>query len=79
MPKRTKAEIQVEEQAIVENFDRLPDAAHIRIRPVAKLNACSPATIWRRVRDGRFIAPEEISPGIVAWNVGKLRRARGRA
>jgi prophage regulatory protein len=27
----------------------------------------SRSTIWRRVRDGRFPAPLQISPGRVAW------------
>ena len=73
-PKRTKAEIEMDEQAIVDNFDRLPDDSLVRIRPVAKLRACSPATVWRDVKAGRFVKPVQISPGVVAWNVGAIRR-----
>jgi len=56
-------------------FDSLPDAAHVRQPTVEALFAYSPATLWRRVKDGRLPQPRKLSDNIVAWNVGELRRA----
>ena len=36
-----------------ENFDALPDSAHVRLPVVVGLFACSAATVWRRVKDGQ--------------------------
>jgi predicted DNA-binding transcriptional regulator AlpA len=59
----------------LENFDRLPDCAHVRQPVVEALYACSAATIWRRVKDGRIPKPKKLSARVTAWNVGELRRA----
>ena len=59
----------------LQNFDALPDAAHVRQPVVEALYGCSSATVWRRVKDGGIPAPVKLSPRITAWNVGKLRRA----
>lgn len=55
------------------NFDSLPDDAYVRQRVVEALFACSSATVWRRVKDGRIPKPRKLSDGVTAWNVGKLR------
>ena len=57
------------------NFDASPDAANVRLPVVAALFACSPATIWRRVKSGTLPAPRKLSEGVTAWNVGELRKA----
>jgi predicted DNA-binding transcriptional regulator AlpA len=57
------------------NFDLLPNSAHVRQPVVEALYACSPATVWRRVKDGSIPAPDKLGPRVSAWNVGKLRRA----
>lgn len=56
------------------NFDRLPDSAFVRLPVVASLFACSPVTIWRRVKKGTLPAGRKLSEGVTAWNVGELRR-----
>ena len=57
------------------HFDQLPDAAHVRQPIVERLFACSGATVWRRVKDGRIPKPRKYSDRVTAWNVGELRRA----
>jgi predicted DNA-binding transcriptional regulator AlpA len=57
------------------DFDSLPDSANVRQPVVEALFACSSATIWRRVKDGRLPAPRKLSDRVTAWNVGELRRA----
>ena len=56
------------------HFDSLPDSAHVRQPVVEALFGCSPATVWRRVADGRLPAPRKLSDRVTAWNVGELRR-----
>lgn len=55
-------------------FDVLPDAAYVRQPVVESLFACSSATIWRRVQDGRLPKPRKFSERVTAWNVGELRQ-----
>ncbi len=55
------------------NFDQLPDSAHVRQPVVEALYACSSATLWRRVKEGKIPAPKKLSARISAWNVGELR------
>ncbi|GLT22835.1 hypothetical protein GCM10007933_22960 [Zoogloea oryzae] len=57
------------------NFDDLPDSAFVRLPVVASLFACSPVTIWRRVKKGAFPVPRKLSEAVTAWNVGELRKA----
>lgn len=79
MAKKTKCELEAAAQAIVAQFDSLPDDAHVRVRVVAKLKSCSVATVWRGVKSGRITAPRELTPGVKAWRVGDLRQAPRRA
>lgn len=66
--------------AALTNFDRLPDSGFVRLPVVASLFACSPATVWRRVKKCTLPAGRKISEGVTAWNVGELRKAlRGEA
>jgi predicted DNA-binding transcriptional regulator AlpA len=59
----------------LKNFDSLPGSAHVRLPIVAALFACSPATIWRGVRDGRIPKPVKHFERASAWNVAELRAA----
>lgn len=62
------------------HFDTLPEAAHVRLPVVAALFACSPATVWRRVKSQSLPAPRKLSEGVTAWRVSELRQAlRGEA
>ncbi len=57
----------------LQNFDSLPDAAHVRLPVVKGLYGCSNATIWRMVKSGAIPKPKHLTPNIAAWNVGELR------
>ena len=59
----------------LKNFDSLPDSAHVRQPVVEALFACSPATVWRRVKTGIIPSPRKLGPRVTAWNVGELRDA----
>jgi predicted DNA-binding transcriptional regulator AlpA len=63
----------------LQNFDRLPDSAHVRLPVVEALYGCSAATVWRRVKDGGIPAPAKLSVRISGWNVGQLRRNLSRS
>lgn len=58
-----------------EQFDRLPDAAHVRLPVVMALHGVSAPTIWRWTKDGRLPAPVKLGPNTTAWRVGELRAA----
>ena len=60
------------------NFDQLPDSAHVRVRVVAGLYACSIPTVWRSVKKNVIPAPVKLTDNIAAWRVGELRAALGR-
>ena len=54
-------------------FDRLSNDALVRQPVVEALFACSAATVWRRVGDGRIPKPRKVSDRLTAWRVGDLR------
>ena len=59
----------------LQNFDQLPNSAHVRLPVVKALTGCSAATVWRRAKDGTIPKPIKLSPRVTAWNVGQLRQA----
>lgn len=61
--------------AALATFDKLPDAAYVRLPVVAALKGVSAATIWRWVKAGHIAAPVKLGPNTTAWRVGDLRRA----
>lgn len=65
-------------QKALEDFDKLPDAAQVRLPVVAALHGISTVTVWRWSKDGRLPAPHRRG-GITAWNVGELRRLKPQA
>ena len=64
--------------AELENFDSLPDSAHVRLPVVRGLYGASASTIWRNVKAGAIPEPRKLTPAISAWNVGELRAALSR-
>jgi predicted DNA-binding transcriptional regulator AlpA len=59
----------------LQNFDSLPNAAHVRVDVLSGLLALSVCTTWRRARlDPSFPKPRKIGPQHTAWNVGDVRR-----
>ncbi|OHB28145.1 MAG: transcriptional regulator [Phenylobacterium sp. RIFCSPHIGHO2_01_FULL_69_31] len=59
--------------AALADFDRLPDAAFVRLPVVMALFACSDETVRRRVKAGAIPAPVKLGPRSTAWRVGDLR------
>ena len=57
------------------DFDQLPDCARVRLPVVKALYACSPATVWRGVKEGRIPKPHKLSPRTTCWLVRDLRLA----
>ena len=72
------ATIKPANQKALEGFDKLPDAADVRLPVVAALNGISTVTVWRWSKDGRLPEPRRRG-GITAWNVGELRRFKAQA
>lgn len=60
---------------VLEGFDKLPNAAHVRLPVVMALYACSAASVWRYLQDKRIPASRKFGPRVTAWNVGELRAA----
>ena len=56
----------------VENFDQLPDTAHIRPKPCAQLLGVSIATFWRLVKIGE-IKTYKLTERTTTVKVGDLR------
>lgn len=59
----------------LENFDKLPDSAYIRLPVLKALYGVSSATIWRGVKTGAIPKPSKLSERCTAWNVGLIRTA----
>lgn len=58
------------------NFDSLPDSAHVRLPVVCGLTGTAPATVYRRIAEGKLPQPKHIGGGRASsWQVGELRRA----
>lgn len=66
--------MQTDVQAL-NDFDRLPDSAHVGTRVVERIFGAHRATIWRWVKAGKFPAPKKFGPQTCRWSVGDLRRA----
>ncbi|WP_333983724.1 helix-turn-helix domain-containing protein [Burkholderia gladioli] len=56
----------------LQQFDQLPDAAHVDVRTVAGLFGISVPTVWRHTRSGKLPAPRKIGSS-TRWNVAELR------
>ncbi|MDI1307887.1 MAG: transcriptional regulator [Methylotenera sp.] len=57
------------------DFDQLPDSAHVGLPVVKALYACSPASVWRGVKNLTIPKPYKLSPRTTCWNVGELKIA----
>ena len=79
MAKRTKHELDTAAQAVVADFDRLPDDAHVKVRVISKLRSCSVATVWRDVKAGRWDPPIKTTANNATWRVGTVRELLRRA
>lgn len=60
-------------------FDSLPDSSFVRLPVVRGLFACSPITVWRRVKAGTLPKPVKLSARVTAWRVGDLREVLRKA
>ena len=61
--------------AALAQFDKLPDAAQVRVPTVAALHGVSVVTVWRWAKSGILPAPTKRG-GVTSWAVGALRRNR---
>lgn len=61
--------------AALQQFDSLPDSAHVQARIVAAVVGVSESTVWRMVKRGQLPAPKKVSDRATRWNVGELRHA----
>lgn len=53
----------------------LPASGYVRqAQLVPHIVPISPATLWRRVRDGSFPAPVKLSARVTAWRAEDIRR-----
>lgn len=56
------------------SFEHLPASALVRANQlVGTVLPFSAATLWRKVREGRFPQPIKVSDAITAWRVGDVR------
>lgn len=61
-------------------FDELPDSAMLRLSSIATdrgkvgLLPISPASVWRKVKNGTFPAPLKLGTRTTVWKVADLRR-----
>lgn len=64
------------------SFDDLPDSALVRQAQLVRDSKYparlaplpfSPATFWRKVKDGTFPKPVKLGQRITAWKVGEVR------
>ncbi|SIT35283.1 conserved hypothetical protein [Paraburkholderia ribeironis] len=56
----------------LENFDRLPNSAYVKVAVVQGLFACSRSSVLRHVAAGTLPAPREFGDNRL-FNVGELR------
>jgi predicted DNA-binding transcriptional regulator AlpA len=56
----------------LQQFNQLPDAAHVDVRTVAGLFGISAPTVWRHARSGKLPAPRKIGAS-TRWSVAELR------
>ena len=65
----------LQQQSALENFDRLPDAANVRLPVVMALWGVSSATVWRNIKNGNIPLPRKLTTRTTVFNVGQLRAA----
>lgn len=76
MPSKSKNPVTLKpvHQRALEDFDRLPDSAEVRLPVVAALKGISTATVWRWSASSKLPKPTRRG-GVTTWNVGALRKA----
>lgn len=58
---------------LINCFDNLPDCALINLFILCNILSCSPATVWRRVKDGKMPSPIKVGIRTTRWRVGDIR------
>ena len=48
----------------------------LRAPEVMAIMGWSRTTLWRRVRDGAFFAPQELGPNSIGWTESRVKAAR---
>lgn len=57
----------------IQDFDNLPNDAHVDVHVVALLFGCEPATVWARLRRNEMPEPRRFGAH-TRWHVGTLRK-----
>ena len=57
----------------LENFDTLPDSAHVSPSTTAAVIGMSQATVWRMAKVGR-LTPHKFTEKRTRFNLGEIRR-----
>jgi predicted DNA-binding transcriptional regulator AlpA len=52
--------------------DKREASGYKRIKSVVPIYGMSPATIWRKVKEGTFPKPVKLSAGVTAWRASDL-------
>jgi prophage regulatory protein len=62
--------------SLIAGFDELPDSSLVRLNQLISTSVIpfSATTAWRRVREGTFPKPVNISRQVTAWRVGEIRQ-----
>lgn len=58
----------------LENFQSMPDEAHVNLDVVAMLFGCGKSTVWTWVKSRRLPSPRKYGRS-TRWNVGEIRAA----
>jgi prophage regulatory protein len=56
-----------------QSISGLPGAGYIRQAQLLQFIPISPATLWRWVREDRFVKPTKLSERVTAWECGAVR------
>jgi prophage regulatory protein len=52
----------------------LPSTGYIRQAQLLQFIPISPATLWRWVKSGHFVAPSKLSERVTAWDCGAVQK-----
>jgi len=73
MRHQLKSELKPAIPEALENFDKLPDSAYIRLPVMKGLFGVSAASIWRGCKNGTIPKPVKLTERTTAWSVKSVR------
>jgi prophage regulatory protein len=51
----------------------MPAEGFVRMPTVLAVFGTSKSTLWRWIKEGKFVAPDKLGPNSIGWDVAKLR------